>query len=352
MDFLGVLVIIGIVALSGFVIFLMMRAQQFSQQLAAAETKISQETTARETSIKTVVDDVNAANKITNQNIDNVTNELKPHFYFSSNIPVSYTRTSNVFSFSNLPGTAPPNTYLMSQMNALMGITAKELTPQEPIKFCSKTKPSQCILFPDENGRTSISALDGNYIMMRNNVVFPGGTVLKDDSYNMRMGSSRGFNFYVNDKLPLIMSKSGTVGINTTAPIASFHAKGYSNLDPMLVQNHEGTSIFRMSSNGDIVSKGSIQLGSGSPVKCFASGKVDSGVVSGGKSVSIAINFPSTLSDVPNVMITPEEVTGGNHLVHFIAKNSTTTSGFTLTASNVGVNDAQSMYHWFAVCAN
>lgn len=167
-----------VMALAGLVVYFIVDYQKYrkdvDKRFGTSDGKLSTEQVDRMSNVKYVVDQVNNVNNdIYTQVTSNVTKidtainnqaqmlgSFASFLSFSSNTPAS-TSGAQV-SLMNLPGSGNIDVNLMQRVNATMGLTAKDLSAQKNVKFCSQLDPTRCIQIPDANGNLYLTSMQNN----------------------------------------------------------------------------------------------------------------------------------------------------------------------------------------------
>ena len=121
---------------------------------------LTTEQTDRQTSLQTVVSQVNSTNSNIYTNIATVNTTqtqlltgMSNLFNLTSNMPLSSnTYATSPVSLLNFPGQGNVNMNLHQHVNASSGITASGLTSANQVQMCSASDPGRCIQLPNSNG--------------------------------------------------------------------------------------------------------------------------------------------------------------------------------------------------------
>ena len=209
MNILGIIlfivVILGLIGIISYFVYVYLQdADIIEGKITSANKKIKDEQSNRVSNIKYVVDQVNTVNKdiakeVTDNNASllkslNIQNsaittnrELHNKQYSGLNTSVTSIQSNvgknssninnivtgfgqyitfggltgtNGYNLLNLPSSPPADINLMSKVNLLMGMTAKNLSPVSGsnINFCYGPDTKYCSSFPNKNGDTVITA--------------------------------------------------------------------------------------------------------------------------------------------------------------------------------------------------
>lgn len=194
MDFAALVVmILCVIGLAGVLVYFVLDYKKYKEEVdkmfGETEKKVTVEKVDRMANVKYVVDQVNNVNndiytQVTS-NVNTVTDvkatqdRLLSSFgsvlSFSSNTAVpNSSPVSSQVSLLNLPGSGNIDMNLMSRVNATMGLTAKDLSGDKKVKFCSRENPSRCIQIPNSQGDLYLTSMrsspDSAIIMDASNV--------------------------------------------------------------------------------------------------------------------------------------------------------------------------------------
>ena len=136
-------------------------------QLSVAQSAVNSEKADRVGNLKYIVDQQNNVNSqiysTTQQNLANqatLSSQLdasQGNILAGLNSAMNFTDNhGNNVPIINLPGAANPNMNLMNNVNATMGLTAKDFNTNGQVKMCNASG-TKCIKFPDQNGDTYLT---------------------------------------------------------------------------------------------------------------------------------------------------------------------------------------------------
>ena len=281
-----IIIIAGLIVLASIIIYFIKDyveyKSQINTQFSVTESKVNAEKLDRLANLRYVVDQVNTVNddiastldkETTNQNTlaqeldnsqKNYLNGLNSAFKFKDN-------SGNQISLTDLPGSVRPNTEVLTNIIATMGLTAKDLEPTgNKVKLCSKKDPSKCIQFPDNNGNTYLTDIDNGAVVIDGT----NGTVIKNGinltgglNINAAAGTPSGQITPGPNQMVLKSSKIGIGNFTSSAPNATLHVTPQNAGDNIVqLSGSSGQQLITVAPDGIInIYRGSAQVGSIEP---------------------------------------------------------------------------------------
>lgn len=243
-----VVMLVALLALAGVVAFFLYdyfkHKDDNTKSFSDASSRLEAEKTDRLSNIKFVVDQVNEVNtdiyKTMTSNVDtlksdtlaisnsqsNLIQGIDKFLKFSSNYSLSQDPTaalpSTNVSILDLPGTTTPNVQLIQHVTALMGVTATDLNPTNPVLLCNKDN-TKCIRIPDNEGNLYLTPLTND---TSGNVIVDSTMHVKGDLKLFNNAQEKGAVLATPDGLVVQSSKVGVGAPGFGAPKASLHVQG------------------------------------------------------------------------------------------------------------------------------
>lgn len=222
-----ILMTMCVAAIVGVVIYFAIDYNKYKQTVTAdlttKDSKLVDEKVDRMSNVKFVVDQVNGVNndiytQVTS-NMSQVQNVQTTQAQMLGGIGSFMTFSSNVaggaggstsMPLLNLPGTGNVDVNLIQHINATMGLTAKDLTSTNSVKFCSQLDPTRCIQIPDQNGNLYLTSMANN----------PTSSIIMDTS-NISIGKQGSYLANNQQGLAVIGSNSVQIGASVSPTSAT-----------------------------------------------------------------------------------------------------------------------------------
>lgn len=237
-----IIIIAGLIILASIVIYFIKDyveyKSQINTQFSVTESKVNAEKLDRLSNLRYVVDQVNTVNDDIASTLDKETtnqttlaSELdasQKNYLAGLNSAFKFRDNSGKqISLTDLPGSVQPNTEVLTNIIATMGLTAKDLEPNgNKVKLCSKKDPSKCIQFPDNNGNTYLTDMDNGSVIIdgtKGAIINNGINLTGGLNINSATGTPSGAITPGPNQMVLKSAKIGVGKFTSSAPNATLH---------------------------------------------------------------------------------------------------------------------------------
>ena len=241
---------------------------QINTQFSVTQSQVNAEKTDRLANLKYVVDQVNTVHDDIASTLNNESStqtrlaeqldKSQANYLSGLNTAFGFTdSTGKNVKLSNLSGTTNPNTQLLTNVIATMGLTAKDLQPNgNSVQLCSKTDPTKCIRFPDQNGNTYLTDMGNGSVVLdgqRGTTINNGINLTGGLNLNASAGSPSGAINPGPNQMVLQSSKVGVGNFASSAPNATLHVSAQNTSDNVLqLSASSGQQLLNVAPSGSI----------------------------------------------------------------------------------------------------
>ena len=239
-------------------------------QLSVAQSAVNSEKADRVGNLKYIVDQQNNVNSqiysTTQQNLANqstLSSQLdasQGNILAGLNSAMNFTDNhGNNVPIINLPGAANPNMNLMNNVNATMGLTAKDFNTNGQVKMCNASG-TKCIKFPDQNGDTYLTDIGtgGSIILNGTNGTQINNGVNLNGSLNINSSSGAPSGTIVpGSGSNQMLLQTNMVGVgnfpSSIAPEATLHVNSPNGTDTLLkLSTDQGDQVITVTPDGQL----------------------------------------------------------------------------------------------------